>query len=92
MRVTVSFDFQGESWIVCCLAEDGNRPISPEVRIPDAEALVYLLRYIGANDVEIDHVDEAVRRDRRGVIAIELEPGQKNILRLPRPWNAHLVK
>jgi hypothetical protein len=92
MRVMVSFDLQGDSWIVCCLAEDGKRPISPEVRIADADGLVHFLRYVGANDAEIDQVDEAVRDRSRGVIAIKLEPGRKNLLRLPAPWNAELVK
>jgi hypothetical protein len=92
MRVTVSFEFHGDTWMVCCLAKGGNRPISPGVRIADAETLIHLLRYVGANDVEIDQVDDAVRRESGGVIAIELAPGHKNLLRLPPPWNAGLVK
>ena len=92
MRVTVSFDLHVDTWIVCCFAEGARGPISREVRIADADTLIHLLRYVGANDAEIDHVDEAVRCESRGIIAIDLEPGQKNLLRLPPPWNAGLVK
>jgi hypothetical protein len=91
MLVIVSFKRQGDAWVVRCLAEVGGRPISPEVRIADVDTLVHLLRYVGANDAEIDKVDEAVRRDSGGAIEIELEPGRKNLLRLPPPWNAWLV-
>ena len=92
MRVQVQFELHGETWLVHCRAEGGKRIIGPIVRVADADTLIYLLRYVGANDAEIDQIEEALLRANRGTIEIELKPRRKNLLHLQRPWSAGLVK
>jgi len=92
MRVRVQFELQGETWLVHCRAGSGERLIGPVVRVADADTLIHLLRYVGANDAEIDQVDEAILHANRGTIEIELIPRRKNLLHLQRPWSAGLVK
>jgi hypothetical protein len=87
MRVLVNFMLRKETWFVHAITEDAKTPISPILTIRELDTLIRLLRYIGAGDAEIDHVQEDIRRWSRGGVWIELTPGNQNLLRIRRPWS-----
>lgn len=91
MRVLVSFELRKDTWFIQCLAEGTRAPISSVVSVAEAATLIHVLRYVGANDIEIDEVNNTIADQRRGTVAIELAPGRKNLLQLRRPWSDGLL-
>jgi hypothetical protein len=87
VRVLVNYMLRKETWFVHAITEDARTPISPILEVRELNTLTRLLRYIGAGDAEIDHVQGDIRRWSRGGVWIELTPGHQNLLRIRRPWS-----
>ena len=90
MRVIVNFMLRDGMWLVHCIADDAKTVISPMQRIAEQDTLIHLLRYVGANDDEIQELQEISRQSSHGSVFITLKAGRKNILRIHRPWSAEL--
>jgi hypothetical protein len=91
MRVVVNFRLRGGAWVIHCTPETVHTPISPIVRTAEPDTLIHLLRYVGANDTDIDQVSQGIPLGR-GSIGINLTLGRKNLLHLRQPWSEGLVK
>jgi len=91
MRVVVNFHRHGEAWVIHCTPETAHRPISPIVRTAELDTLIHLLRYVGAEDTDIEQVNHRIPLGR-GSIGINLTLGRKNLLHLRQPWSEGLVK
>jgi hypothetical protein len=90
VRVLVKCEYQNH-WHIHCVAEDGKTIISNTSRIADEEAMIYLLRYIGATEENIGSLQKEIASHRKGTIAIDLSHRRKNLLRVKRPWSDYLT-
>ncbi len=91
MRIMVNFQLEREAWIIQCTPETDRMPISPIVRTSEPDTLIHLLRYVGANDTDIEQVSHRIPLGR-GSIGINLAAGRKNLLQVREPWSEGLVK
>jgi hypothetical protein len=76
MRVLVNF-MRRDVWQVHCIAEDSKTPISLFRTVRHQATLTRLLRYVGADDAEIEQANDCIRKWSRGGVRIELEPGAR---------------
>jgi hypothetical protein len=90
VRVLVNCEYQNH-WHVHCVAEDGKTIISKTSRIADEEAMIYLLRYIGAAEDDIASLQKEIASYRKGTIPVDLLHRRKNLLRVRRPWSDDLT-
>ena len=91
LRVQVNFGQYNDRWHVQCNAEDCRTPIAPFVYMDSRMTLIRLLKFVGANEVELEDVYQTLKTWGQGSVQVTLAPGRKNLMRIRSPWNEGLL-